>query len=394
MRIAYCIPQLFNAGGVERMVLLKAEYLKRNGYDVHIITAEQLSRPYFFQPTSVQIHDIGVDFSATLSLPPLKRLRERHKKMKIYRIRLNELLLSLKCDIVISTFSHEVNILPFLKDGSIKIVETHFPIYHKKLMANTFQYSFTTKLMYYVKDWMERNIIVPKYEQAIVLTSTDMRLWYKFTHNVISIPNTLTFTKECKISQLTNKRVIAIGHFSPIKDFGTLIKIWKIIKQNDKEWMLSIIGEGTEYQKITRMITEFNLNNSIEVLPTTKNIQDEYLNSSIYVLTSKYEGFPMVLLEAMQCGLPCVAFDCPNGPRDIIHNGEDGYLVPPNDIEEYATKLIRLMQNEKLRMDMGKKATQNIQRYFPDKIMMQWENLFNNLTTKKYNEKNRNSHNS
>ncbi len=395
MKIAYCLPQLFEAGGVERIVLLKAKLLSEKGYEMHIITAEQLGRPFFFNiPPSIQIHDIGINFSSTLSLTPLQRLWKRHKLIKKYKRSLNELLQRLKCDIVISTFSHEVNILPSLNDGSIKIVEAHFPIYHKRLMADTFQFPIATKLMYYAKDWVERHIIVPKYKRLIVLTTTDANLWKKITDNVINIPNLLVFTNNHQQTNLTNKRVIAVGHFSKIKSFDTLIKIWMLVKKHDNEWELSIIGKGKEYSMMQNLIEKLNLQDSVKILPTTYQIRNEYLNSSICTLTSKYEGFPMVLLEAMQSGLPCIAFDCPNGPREIINNKKDGYLVKQDDLEEYAKRLLELMHNNKLRCSMGNAARTNIQRYSSDKVIKQWENLFNQLITENQNEKNRNCHNS
>ncbi len=383
MRIAYCLPQVYNPGGIERITLLKAKYLSEKGYDVHIITAEQLGKPLFFNENSSLIfHDIGVDFTSTLSLNIVKRLINRQQKLNIYKKRLSKLLFELKCDIIVSTFSHEVNILPYINDGSIKILETHFPIFHQRLMANAFNYALTTKIVYYIKDWIERECIAPKYSTMVVLTQTDKNLWKKKNSNVICIPNMLTFSSLPSTSTLMKKKVLAIGHLSKIKSFDSLIKIWSLVKKQDTEWKLSIIGYGNELSNLTYLIKNLSLNESVEILPPTSSIQEHYLNSSIYALTSKYEGFPMVLLEAMQCGLPCIAFDCPNGPRDIIDNGTNGYLIPQNDYQTYAKRLLMLMHDKDLRLSMGKTAASNIQRYSQEKIMKQWERLFNDITEK------------
>lgn len=380
MKIAYCIPQLYNPGGIERIVLLKAQLLSNLGYNIHIITAEQLGKPTFFSiPSTVTLHDLGIDFSSTLTKPLIKRLIERKKKMIIYKNRLSQLLIELKCDIVISTFSHEVNILPSIKDDSVKIVETHFPKSHLKLMANTFDYPPATKIAYYIKDWIAENFIAPKYQTMVVLTQTDKEKWIKKNKKTICIPNMITFTNSSIHSSLLEKRVLAVGHFSKTKSFDSLIRIWSIIKRYDNEWVLTIVGNGIEYPHIQKMINDLNLNYSIEIIPPTNSIQSIYLKSSIYALTSKYEGFPMVLLEAMQCGLPCIAFDCPNGPRDIINHGENGYLIPQNNYNLFASYLLKLMQNTELRFKMGETASKNIQKYSQENIIQQWDNLFNEI---------------
>lgn len=381
MKIVYCLPQIYKPGGIERIVILKANYLASLGYDIHIITSEQFNKSIFYAYNkNIHFHDLSVNFSSTLSLPIIKRLIQKHQLTKIYKRKLTKLLMKLKADITISTFSHEANILPDIADNSIKIIETHFPKKHQKLMADTFNYPFFTKIAYYIKDWVEENIIAKKYDQMVVLTSTDAQEWKKITPNVIQIPNFITFNTEAT-STVTNKRVLAVGHFSKIKAFEDLINIWALVKQKDinNAWILSIIGCGEDLQKIKDTIITLKVCNSVEILPPTDKIQQEYLSSSIYVSTSKYEGFPMVLLEAMQSGLPCIAFDCPNGPRDIITNNNDGFLVRPNDFNDFANKILLLMNNDKKRIEMGKNAAINIQRYSCDKIMKKWTYLFNNL---------------
>ena len=114
-------------------------------------------------------------------------------------------------------------------------------------------------------------------------------------------------------------------------------------------------------------------------MPATEDIAEEFAKSSIYVMSSRYEGFGLVLAEAMSCGLPCISFDCPYGPREIITDGEDGLLADDGNIENLAKKLEHLMSNEELRIEMGTMAIQNISRFKPDSIMAQWINLFNSI---------------
>ena len=229
---------------------------------------------------------------------------------------------------------------------------------------------------------MERHIIAPKYDKLIVLTAKDASLWKKYTSNVINIPNMLVFPDIQHPMKLSNnRRVIAVGHFSKIKSFDVLIRIWAEVKNrdNNNDWELHIIGEGKEYSRMRNLSEQLGVQNSVQILPATNRIQNEYLKSSIYALTSKYEGFPMVLLEAMQAGLACIAFDCPNGPQEIIKNGKDGFLIKVGNTKEYAERLLELMHNSQLLYSMRKTAYKNIQRFSQNKVMEQWESLFNQL---------------
>jgi glycosyltransferase involved in cell wall biosynthesis len=129
-------------------------------------------------------------------------------------------------------------------------------------------------------------------------------------------------------------------------------------------------------------VEERGLGNGLTLNGPVNNIREKYLESSIFVLSSRFEGLPLVLMEAMSTGLPPVSFTCPCGPRDIIHDGEDGILCPNGDIEQLAAGICRLIEDEQLRKEMGRKAAQNIQRYTIDQIMKQWDELFQEIVKK------------
>ena len=140
------------------------------------------------------------------------------------------------------------------------------------------------------------------------------------------------------------------------------------------------MGEQTQYRQIIKElgidVSRCHLHGSLF------NVKDEYLDSSIFVLPSRSEGFGLVVIEAMSCGLPVISFDCDNGPRNIILNGQNGYLVPPFDINEYADRIIQLIQNEELRLQMGKNAQHSSHKYDIDTIAIQWKKLFDELKQK------------
>lgn len=179
MKIVYCLPQLFHPGGIERIVSIKANYLVEvYGYDVTIVVANQKKQvPFFKLNKKIKIVDLNIDYDNALSQSLFKRLYLRHKLQKEHKTKLSKYLFTNHPDIVVSTFTHEAAFLPQIKDGSKKILEFHFCKGHKIKMAKAFHFGFITKLAYYYRCWQEENIIIPRYDQFIVLTKEDEISW-------------------------------------------------------------------------------------------------------------------------------------------------------------------------------------------------------------------------
>ena len=152
---------------------------------------------------------------------------------------------------------------------------------------------------------------------------------------------------------------------------------WSHVVKKHKDWKLCIIGDGEEKQNLITLINTLQINDSVEIKPPTQNIELEYINSSIYIMTSRYEGMPMVLIEAMACGLPVVSFACQSGPSDIISNGIDGYLVENRNEEQLIQKLEELITNNHLRKEMGKNAIKKSMNFDQRYIMEKWIKLIN-----------------
>lgn len=177
---------------------------------------------------------------------------------------------------------------------------------------------------------------------------------------------------------MTAKRIIAVGRICHQKGFDRLAEIWAKISKDLPDWKITIYGGGgeSEIQLLIETAKSFGINDSFEIKPPVKNITEEYLKSSILVMTSRYEGLPMVLLEAQTVGLPAIAFNCKCGPTDVIDNGKNGILIKDGDADGFANALLKLASDYGLRCDMQRHAMAKSKSYDKKSIMDIWEKLF------------------
>ena len=309
------------------------------------------------------------------SLSPLKiiyRIKKGHK----HKQQLAKLLFALKPDFTIGMFGHDSSFLYKINDGSKKILEYHFSRYHRKIeFASAI---FWKRWFALLREWRKCKFI-NKYDAFIVLTQQDAKNW-KDIKKLYVIPNALPFIPQ-QISTCENKKAISVGRLSPEKGYDLLIKAWKLVTERHPDWELEIYGDGQEKSKLYSIISEYSLSN-ISINAPIRNIEDKYTESSIYLMSSHYEGFGIVLIEAMACGLPCVSFNCPYGPSEILTDNENGFLIPINDIYTLADKVCILIEKEEMRKKMGHKAYIDAMQYSPIKVMKKWEKLFDDLKKK------------
>lgn len=376
MKIAYCIFDCSSPGGTERALSIQANYFAEKGDEVCIVTTEKPSyqqNSYNFSKR-IKFYNLHINYrEVDNSLSPIKIIN-RLKKEKVHKKKLSELLCSLKPDITIGMFGHETSFLYRISDGSKKILEYHFSKHHRKIeFASSVFYK---KWFALFREWRKCNFI-KQYDAFVILTNKDAKNWEKLK-NLYVIPNALPFISEIT-STCDNKKVISVGRLSPEKGYDLLIEAWNLVALRHPDWILEIYGNGDEYDKLKSMITKYSLSKNISIHSSIANITEKYIESSIYVMTSHYEGFGIVLIEAMICGLPCISFDCPYGPSEILAEGEDGFLIPANDIAILANKICFLIEHEEVRKEMGYKAHKNAMRYIPTLIMKQWDALINQL---------------
>lgn len=376
-KIVYCTPALYMAGGVERVLTLKANYFAEHfGYDITIILTEGKDKQLFY-PLSEKINVVNLDigFEELWTCSFIKKVFVYIKKQYLFKKLLKQELMRIRPDITVSMLRREINFITSIKDGSKKIGELHINRAHYRNFegrdANALKNLFS-------KFWMNSLLSkLRKLDRLVVLTEKDREAWVEL-NNVIAIPNPLSISPVEK-SDLSNKRVIAIGRYCHEKGYDHLLQAWAIVQDKCPEWQLVIYADGdsTVYEE---MRDELYIDSDRCFLNgRTSDVISEFVNSSIAVCSSRFEGFGMVIAEAMACGLPVVSFDCPWGPRAIISNGEDGLLVDNGSVEKLAEAIIQMIQYPEQRKTMANKAIENVQRFKIDQIAEQWKSLFETL---------------
>ena len=376
-KIVYCTPSLYMAGGVERVLTLKANYFADNyGYDVTIITTDGEDKKCFFPLSEkVKVINLGVHFEDMWHRSFLKRLCMYLPKERQFKKLLTTELNRIKPDITISVLRREINFLTEIHDGSKKIGEIHINRAHYRNFTPNRTNPFKAL---FAKYWMHGLVNkLKKLDRFVVLTEYDRQAWQEIPR-VDVIPNPLPFYPD--LSQVTRrKRIISIGRYFDEKGYDMLLNVCAIVEKQCDDWELDIYGDGNKsyYEK---MAVSLNLDKKrCRLNDSISDVQKEYLDSSLFVCTSRFEGFGMGIIEAMACGLPVVAFDCLWGPRSIISDGEDGLLVDNGNIEKMAETMLSLMNDPEKISEMGKKARNNVQRFNIDTIAKKWKRLFDSL---------------
>lgn len=378
LKLVYLTPALYMAGGVERVLTLKANYFAEHfGYDVTIILTEGKGKsPFYPLSERIKVVNLNIGFEQLWNCSFLKKIFVYLKKQRQYKKALTAELMKLCPDITVSLLRREINFLIGIKDGSKKIGELHV----NRLNYRNFEANDTNFIkQLFAKLWMFSLVKqLKRLDRFVVLTEEDMLAWPEL-QNVSVIPDPLSFVPTAQ-SSLSVKRVIAVGRYVYQKGFDLLLQAWAKIERQCPDWMLVVYGDG-DRAPYEQMMRNLGIDTSRCLLngPTT-DIQREYVNSSLFVFTSRFEGFGMVLVEAMACGLPVVSFACPCGPKDIVRDGEDGFLVENGNIDELVQQLMKLMVDHRLRTAFARHAQQNAQRFNIEQTALRWKSVFESCT--------------
>ncbi len=377
LKLVYITPSIHTADGAARVLTLKANYFAEHyGYDITIILTEAKGQPFFYHVSDkIKIINYDLDFEQLWNCPFWKKFFIYIPKQLKFKKLLKRDLMRIHPDITISLLRREINFLNGIHDGSKKIGEIHV---HRDNYRNFKDENSNFIMDAFAKLWSRQLLNnLKKLDRFVVLTDKDRKAWTEL-NNVVTIPNPSPFMPTT-VSPLTEKRIIAVARYSHEKGIDLLLEAWAKVEKRTKEWRLDVYGDG-DTTAFNALIDRLGIDRNRCLLNgRTGDIEKEYLRSSIAVCSSRFEGFGMIIIEAMACGLAVVSFDCPWGPQSIIKNGEDGFLVENGNIEKMADALVRLIEDDNKRHTFAKNAIQNVKRFQMEKIAEQWRQLFENV---------------
>lgn len=370
-----------NKAGMERILTAKINYLAQHtDHHLFLLTYEQSGVPLAFElDKSVQYIPIDNIIPLRKDYSLLKWLIKYLNARKQFRKNIMQEIEQTNPDIIICnvySFSVIDIIIRIATSLDIKtVIESH-----TKLSSTFMSYKFHyNKTLYYLTKKWDQTILhrLQSTSCVVALTKQDAIDWKPYVKNIIVIPNFITIEPQL-VKDYSVKRVITAGRYSYEKGYDMLLQAWAIVIKDYPDWQLHIFGDEdrSPYIKISELL---KIRDSVFLHPSTTDIAKEFSKSSIYVLSSRYEGFGLVLAEAMSCGLACISFDCPYGPRNIIIEQQDGVLVESENTEELSKALVSFMTDYQKRKKYGIRASENIKRFEKKNIMSHWIKLFNNI---------------
>lgn len=357
-KLLYITNGIKGAAGLERVLSVKASYLAdKLDYEVHILALNNNGeKPFYDFSPKIVMHDIAVGGN------PVSYLKSYIGGIKSVVTKVKPDVISV-CDDGLKGF-----FLPM-------ILRKPCPMIYERHVSKVISLGENPSALKQISigfQFLLMNQLGKTFDRFVVLTNDNKKEWN--LNNLEVISNPLSFYP-AESSPLDSKKVIAVGRQGYQKGFDRLLKSWVTIEEKHPDWTLEIYGKRIPSQRIPELAAELSLKN-VSFFEPVKEIDKKYLESSVFAFPSRFEGFGMVLIEAMACGVPCVSFDCPCGPADIIREGEDGFLVQNDDIGAFTGRLLKLIEDGNLRLSMGKNAKQNVKRYLPEAIVPQWDGLF------------------
>ena len=352
--IAIIIPNITNKAGTERAVSNLANILSGQNYRVTIFSiASQEGNCPFFLNSNVIIQHLDLPYISKSLFFVFKHYFSILKKIK------KEILKS-NVELIVGTYTLINFLLTFLPENV------------KKLGCEHFNYEASGKIQNLLKHFFYK-----KLNAVVLLTERDKKN-YLFCKNTFVIPNSLSF-QPIRQSDCQSKIMVSLGRLTEQKGYDILIESISLIKDKLAGWKIVIYGDGEDRKELLKLIDTMGLSYIIEIHMPVSNVEEVYKNASIYLSSSRYEGLPMTLLEAQSCGLPCVVFDCPCGPAEIVEDGKTGFVVPLGNKEMFSQKILELVNNEELRKKFGKAAVEEACRFSTESVSKLWSNLLNSL---------------
>lgn len=353
MRIVLFAEALLNRAGIERMIVEISNLLIEK-YEVKILLINHFDKKLspFYLDSRILITSINSCFHKSLFSLNVTNIKMLRRELKIYH---PDVLITVATPLV------RVSALAIIGLGIRHIAWEHFNLYAGSQIGSLYK------------------MLAPWFVDAtVVLTKADERDYRKVhAPRIYEIPNFTSIGKH-EPSECERKILLAVGRHAPQKGFDLLIRAWASAKVNG--WKLRIVGSGDDKPTNMRLAEELDVMDRIEFAEATSDIVHEFQSASCFVLSSRFEGLVLVLIEAKMMGLPCVSFDCPNSPKEVIRDGVDGWLVPFEDIDALAKCLsLRLANMEALRVAGRLARLDAMKRYSPNSVLSQWISLFERI---------------
>lgn len=377
MRIVYCIPHLYNSGGMERVLTQKVNWLaEHTEHRYTIVTTEPAPQGtrevYFPLDKQVQVECLNIDFNADYASPLLHKWFAHMRKMRAYRRALTDYIRANRTDLCISLGGKEIAFLRCLPCRTI--AELHFAKDHRRQLLTANHTGRFWSLLGHIRTQQLIRAVRPL-ERLVVLTQADQKDWEEAgCTNVVCIPNPCALDGQETPRAAREKVVLAVGRLHEQKGFDLLLQAWQPIEAKHPEWTLRIVGEGPKRTELETQIASLGLKH-VCLAGRAEDMAKEYATASLFVLSSRYEGLPLALIEAMWSGVPCVAFDCPQGPAELLAD-ERGWIVPDGDIHALSDGMeYAITHTAEAQERAGKAHVYARDTYSEKRIMPRWVNL-------------------
>jgi glycosyltransferase involved in cell wall biosynthesis len=367
MRILYITPIIKGEGGVQKILSIKTNYFIDNfNYQIDILSKNDENDNLLF------------DYNKEIGFYDLSLKGNKISTLFQYKKQLQNCIKLVNPDcIIVCDFGLKGFLIPFLIHTKKPVIfEAHGSLYNE---SKYYKVTFFSKLAHNLK-YLYRIFCAKRFDLFIALSKESLKEW-NLKKGVV-IPNSVVVNNNL-FAPLISKKVIVVARHSYEKGIDRILQVWKIVSQKHIDWELEIYGTEDQSLQLKSLAEALTISDRVRFYDPVKDIENKYLDSAIYAMTSRSEGFPMVLLEAMSYGLPVVAFDCPIGPKSIIINNENGFLIPDGNIELFATKINELIEDVNLRKTIGIAAQKSMEKYNIDTIMKMWNELFTEILKNK-----------
>ena len=371
MKIVFYTDQMYLHGGIEKMLSNKLNYFAElDDYEIHLVTFEQKEKAYCYEiPKNVIVHDLNINYNREVSYFKFENLR----KVPRHIINLKKLLNKISPDVlIVANYSFDFYFIPLIKNKFKIIKEYHSSRYMNTVIKPSLKRKIFNKLIEKVNSL---------YDYVVVLNDDEKKLYS--TNNIEVIPNCIKLDNCTREKRPRENRIISAGRIAPVKQFDHIIKAWELIAIKHPNWFVEIYGDGDDelLKKYNKFISDKKIKN-IKFMGSTNELDKIMQSSSIFLLSSETECFPMVLLESLKNGLPIVSYKSPYGPQNIITDGKDGILSKYDDIKKLAENIEFLISNQNRLIIMQEEAIKNANKFSEDIIMKKWIKLFNNMKNK------------